>query len=69
MEIRVDAAKKYCTVWLTNAEKEDATIRAMLKPLYAANRKKGYFTVVYASGGGDLYADTLTLLKYNRARS
>ena len=68
MDIEYKHDKKLCTVWLTNAEKNDTALRESLKPLYASNKAKGYLTAVYESGSSDLYMGTIDLLKYNRRK-
>ena len=68
MEISYNHDKKFCTVWLTNAEKADAELRESLKPLYTKNKADGYLTAVYESGEQELYDNISYLLKHNRRR-
>lgn len=68
MEINVRDGKKLVDIWLTNAEKNDPEIRAILKDLYAKYKKKNYLVAVFESGGKDLYRSTLDLLAYNKRR-
>lgn len=69
MKIEVLDKEKTVEVWLTNAEKASPAIQAELKALYAEYKPKKYMVVVYESGRGDLFDDTLALLQYNKRRS
>lgn len=69
MEINVRDERKIVEVWLTNAEKQDASVREMLGPLYRACTQKGYLAAVYQSGTQDLAEVTSELLCYSRKRS
>lgn len=68
MEVRISDERRLVEVWLTNAEKDDPTVRESLRPLYAKYKLKKYLVAVYASGGCDLYQSTLNLLSYNQKR-
>ena len=68
MEISIRNAQKIVEVWLTNAEKNDPTVAARLKPLYRAYQKQKYTVAVFQSGGADLLGCTRDLLRYNRKR-
>ncbi len=61
--------KKLVTVWLTNDEKNNASLREDMKPLYAEWKAKKYTVAVFQSGSGALYDNTLALLSHNRKRS
>ena len=69
MEMTVYDDKKLVAVWLSREEKQDTSLRDKLRELYAAYRGTKYLVAVFESGEGDLYEDTLALLKYNRKRS
>ena len=68
MEIRVRDDRHLVEVWLSNAEKNDTSLRDGLKRLYAEYKKKKYLVAVFESGEGDLYQSTLELLSYNKKR-
>ena len=68
MEIHVRDDRHLVEVWLSNAEKNDTSLRDGLKRLYAEYRKKKYLVAVFESGEGDLYQSTLELLSYNKQR-
>ena len=63
MQIDIQDREKTVVVWLTNTEKTDPAIQTELKELYAAYRPKKYMVAVYESGQGDLFQDTLALLR------
>ena len=69
MEIRIVDADRLVEVWLTKAEKADLTVQSYLQKLYAHFGAKKYTVAVYSSGNGDLFQDTLALLRYNRRRT
>jgi len=46
---------KYTQVWLTNSEKTDGRVQSEVNVLAKANKVRGYKTVVFESGAGDLY--------------
>lgn len=69
MEMVIHDGKKTVEIWLTNAEKKDAELRAGLKELYGKYYKQHYLVAVFESGEKDLYQGTLDLLVYNRRRS
>ncbi|MEN6471853.1 MAG: hypothetical protein ABFC62_10350 [Clostridiaceae bacterium] len=66
MEIIANEKDRILEIWLTNAEKNDAVLRASLKPLYSQWKAKKYLPVVYESGSGDLKESILGLLQHNR---
>ena len=69
MELQVINANKQVEVWLAKDEKANLTVQGYLQKLYAQFRAKKYTVAVYVSGDGDLFQDTLALLRYNRRRS
>lgn len=50
MEINTREDKKIVEVWLTNAEQEDAGVKARLNLLFAKYKENGYTVVVFKSG-------------------
>lgn len=60
--------KRIVQIWLTNAEQNDPSVIAALKPIYAKNKSQGYQTVVYKSGHQDLKEGIRDLLLYNKHR-
>lgn len=68
LEISVNKEDHIVEFWLTNAEKNDAVLRELLKPQYKAWKAKKYLPVVYKSGERDLCEATSDLLCYNRKR-
>lgn len=67
MEIDVDHSKKLVSVWLTQAESQDAAMKEQLGALYLSYRKQKYKVAVFHSGHEDLYQNTLVeLLRMNR---
>lgn len=66
MEISVNDTRKTVVIWLTNAEKNNETLKAELKPLYDEYRAKKYHVAVFKSGSQDVYQATSALLCYNR---
>ena len=69
MEITVHDNRKIVEIWLSNAEKTDASVRRKLEPIYKKYHQQKYQVAVFESGNGDLYESTLALLQYNRKRS
>lgn len=69
MEINIHDKNKTLEIWLTNAEKNDASLQAQLKPLYAAYGAQKYTVVVYLSGQTELYPTLRELLIYNKNRT
>lgn len=69
MEIEILAEKKRVYIWLTKEEARDEQLKERLKPLYKKYKAKGYLTVVYESGTGDLQESIRELLIYNMYRS
>jgi hypothetical protein len=65
----VNRDKKLVSIWLTNDEKNNASLREDMKPLYAEWKAKKYTVAVFQSGSGDIYDNTLALLSHNRKRS
>ena len=55
-------------VWLTREEKQDASLRERLKPLYQEYKAKKYLVAVFESGEQNLEELTGSLLGYNRRR-
>ena len=68
MEMTVHDDRRIVEIWLTNAEKNDKKLRDSLKELYRDYSGRKYLVAVFESGSGDLYANTLSLLQYNRNR-
>ena len=66
MEIKTHEDKKIVEVWLTNAEQEDAGVKARLNLLYAKYKNDGYTVAVFKSGKKDLFQCTAHLLRHNR---
>ena len=69
MEMNVKDDRKLVEIWLTNAEKIDPVLREGLQEIYAKYKVKKYMMAVFESGTGDLYENTLALLRFNRRRS
>ena len=69
LEIQIMEKDKLVEVWLAKDEKANLTVQGYLQKLYAHFRAKKYTVAVYVSGDGDLFQDTLALLRYNRRRS
>ena len=69
MEIVMHHNTKIAAVWLTQAEKEDPTIRARLDKLYDDCKAKKYTVAVFNSGPRELTQQTSSLLCYNRRRA
>ena len=69
MEMNVKDDQQLVEIWLTNAEKVDPVLREGLKEIYAEYKAKKYMVAVFESGTGDLYENTLALLRFNRRRS
>ena len=68
MEIKTHDDKKIVEVWLTNAEQEDADVKARLKLLYAKYKNAGYTVAVFKSGKKDLYQCTTGLLQHDHMK-
>lgn len=66
MEIEKHSDKKLISVWLTNADQQDAVLLSWLKCQYPKWKSEGYLTAVYYSGKENLYENTLALLRHNR---
>ena len=56
-------------VWLTREEKQDASLRERLKPLYQEYKAKKYLVAVFESGEQNLEELTGSLLGYNKKRA
>ena len=72
MKIDVNDDDRIVSVWLTNADQADEALRQSLKPLYQSYHAQKYLVAVYLSGKGDLFENTLALLrrhKYKQAAS
>lgn len=69
MELQVINANKQVEVWLAKGEQEEAAVQGYLQAIYTFFSAIKYTVVVYISGNGDLFQDTLALLRYNRRRS
>lgn len=65
MEINTHEDKKIVEIWLTNAEQEDASVKARLNLLFAKYKNDGYTVVVFKSGKKDLFQCTADLLRNN----
>ncbi len=65
----VNHEKKLVTIWLTNDEKNNASLRDEMKPFFAECKSNKYMVAVFNSGTEDLYDNTLALLCHNRNRS
>ena len=66
MEMRIN--KKIVEIWLTRAERNDPVLRKKLKTV-CADYGREYTVAVFESGNGELYQNTLDLLRYNRQLS
>ena len=66
MEINILKERRLVEIWLTNTEKDDASVHQRLRPLYQSYQKKKYGVTVYVSGSGDLYQSTRDLLVRNK---
>ena len=69
MEIEVKQNEGFVTIWLTNDDQKNETLQSWLKEQYPLWRAQKLTPVVYHSGHGDLYENTLALLKHNRRLS
>ncbi len=69
MELNVRDELRLVEIWLTKAEKKDRELRAGLKDIYDACKKKKYLVAVYESGEKDLYENVRDLLVFNKRRS
>lgn len=69
LEMHIRDDKKLVEIWLNSEEKKDDHLREGLKDVYAQFKAQKYLVAVYESGEGDLYQDTLDLLRYNKRRS
>ncbi|MCL2013521.1 MAG: hypothetical protein FWG69_00880 [Oscillospiraceae bacterium] len=66
MEINVDNDLRLVSVWLTNAEKQNKSVRQELKALCEKNKERKYKTALMLSGERDLVDCTQNLLLHNR---
>lgn len=69
MEIKLDEKKKQVQVWLTNTDCRDERLMGALEAQYDVWARDKFQVAVFRSGGGDLYDNTLQMLRYNRRRS
>ena len=69
LEIQIMDKDKLVEVWLAKGEQEEAAVQGYLQAIYTFFSAIKYTVVVYISGNGDLFQDTLALLRYNRRRS
>ena len=68
MRMEVREQNKIVELWLTREERDDATFRESLKPLYQQYKAQNYLVAVFLSGEADLYQQTRDLLLYNRRK-
>ena len=68
MRMEVNEKNKLVELWLTKEEKDDATFRESLRPIYQQYKAQNYLVAVFLSGGSDLYQQTRDLLLDNRRR-
>lgn len=69
MEIEILEDKKQVHIWLTKEDAGNEQLKEQLKPFYKKSKAKGYLTVVFESGTGDLQETIRELLIYNMYRS
>jgi hypothetical protein len=69
MEMKVYEQRKMVEIWLTRAERKDAVLARKLGSQCRPFSDSGYTVVFFQSGEGDLYENTLDLLRFNRKRS
>ena len=62
MRMEVREQNKIVELWLTREERDDATFRESLKPLYQQYKAQNYLVAA------DLYQQTRDLLLYNQRR-
>ena len=66
MEMHIN--NKIVEIWLTRAERDDPILRKELKAVCTEYGRK-YTVAIFESGNGDLYLNTLDLLRHNRQLS
>ena len=66
MELQVKDSLKLVEIWLTRAERENASLRESFQPLFDGYSQKKYKVAVFLSGHGDLFYNTTGLLLHNR---
>ena len=66
MEINVDDKSRIVDIWLTNAEKNNTSVRQELRKLCGEYKARKYKTAIFLSGEQDLVECTLNLLLHNR---
>ena len=64
MDINIDDKSKIISVWLSNAEQQDKSIRARIDEIASSNN--GYKVATFLSGKEDLFENTSALLKRQR---
>ena len=69
MEINVNEERQIVEVWMSKAERRDAALAERLRSQCMPYTGKGYVVVYFRSGEGNLYENTLELLRCNRKRS
>lgn len=66
MKLEIDEKKKTALFWLTNAEREDKTLRSLLEEQYTDFKRQKYLVAVFFSGEQDLFEKTEGLVMHNR---
>jgi hypothetical protein len=64
--VRVTKNENTVAIWLASSEARDTDARVLLREEIETWRQRGNNVAVYISGKGDLFADTLELLRHNR---
>lgn len=66
MQVNVNNYSRMICIWLTSGEDSDAVVRESLLTTIEEYHAKGFQVAVFVSGQGNLYSNTLALLKHNR---
>ena len=65
VQIQVDDRQKLVSLWLTNAEKDDARVCELVRLLGPKYKREGFLVAVFKSGTKDIFAGTRDLLLEN----
>ena len=68
MKIEMDHAARIATVWLTQAEQENPSVKVQLDALCADCKGKKYTVAIFHSGPRPIQDQTAGLLTYNRRK-
>lgn len=67
MRVSVHKSNRSVNIWMSNIDSRNVEQKENLESIIAHYSYLNYYVVVYKSGTGDLYENTLQLLLHNRS--